>query len=526
MPAVAATAKPSSQLTHGVLALALLLSALAFLRLAAAGLAARHAAPPAPGAPPTVRRAPAAPAVFTVSYLNSSQTAGPYPADFSCFDANNSPLSCSPSWCASSPRVTPAASVRSCEPTSAQAAPLSYTSLVSGTSCSSCTVSSDARCTAASLTATFGPYPSVLAAYCNDAYLIMLTTTAGVGTYSLDQVPNPPGGTDASGACKTRAASLTQGWKVNAWPLNPTLYASSSLSNNAGFFAGTPNGDNGPLTNGTTTFWLSASGRVGVTLSGQEIFPVFNNRALFTAENCEADACNAHIGQGLGQPHLHGDPFGPAGQCFYSAANYTNSAGAVDWSVHPPLIGIAEDGLWIYGRHLSSSAPGASTALDVCGGHAHGSLGYHYHTQILAAFSSGSGSGTSTAGLPYPQTSTGPLYCYRGDLSANAWYGKKGPGAPGGACCGATAAQYYVRAGYTLSLTAGAGGASPSAAPGGGTAAAASSSALSAGAIAGIAIGSAAAVAAIITGAICAVRVRRDAAVAAAHKPPPPGISV
>jgi hypothetical protein len=82
------------------------------------------------------------------------------------------------------------------------------------------------------------------------------------------------GGTDGSGACKTRSASLTQGWKVNAFPLSPTLYASSSLSNNANFFTGTPNGENGPLTDGTTTYWLSASGRVGVTLSGQEIFPV------------------------------------------------------------------------------------------------------------------------------------------------------------------------------------------------------------------------------------------------------------
>ena len=516
------SAKPS-QPSRGALALTLSLSALTFLLLAAVALASRHAAPAGP--PPAVHRAPAAPAVFTVSYLNSSQTAGPFAADFSCFDAGNNPLSCSPSWCASSSRVTPAASVRSCVPTSAQAAALSYTSLVSAISCASCTVSSDARCTAAFLAATFGPYPSVLAAYCSDAYLIMLTTTAGAGSYFLDQVPNPPGGTDGSGACKTRSASLTQGWKVNAFPLSPTLYATSSLSNNANFFAGTPNGENGPLTNGTTTYWLSASGRVGVTLSGQEIFPVFNNRALFTNENCESDACNAHIGQGLGQPHLHGDPFGPPGQCFYSAANYTNSAGAVDWSVHPPLIGIAEDGLWIYGRHLSSAAPGASTALDSCGGHTHGSLGYHYHTQIIPATSSGSGSGTSTVGLPYPQTSTGPLYCYRGDLSANAWYGKKGAGAPGGACCGATAAQYYVRAGYTLSLTASAGGASPSAAPGGGTAAA-SVSALSAGAIAGIAIGSAAAAAAIIAGVVCAVRSRRDAAVDAVHKAPPPGVSV
>jgi hypothetical protein len=42
-----------------------------------------------------------------------------------------------------------------------------------------------------------------------------------------------------------------------------------------------------------------------MSVSGQEIFPVFNNRATMTPEACEVDSCNEHDGGGGGQPHLH-----------------------------------------------------------------------------------------------------------------------------------------------------------------------------------------------------------------------------
>jgi hypothetical protein len=62
------------------------------------------------------------------------------------------------------------------------------------------------------------------------------------------------------------------------------------------------------------------------------------------------------------------------------------------------VIGFAFDGHLIYGRYLSSSAPGfASPLLDACGGHQHTSTSdvdehgfnlntnYHYHTQAITA---------------------------------------------------------------------------------------------------------------------------------------------
>ena len=39
--------------------------------------------------------------------------------------------------------------------------------------------------------------------------------------------------------------------------------------------------------------------------------------------------------------------------------------------LNSPLIGFGNDGFYIYGRYLDSSAPGYSVALDNCGGHIH-----------------------------------------------------------------------------------------------------------------------------------------------------------
>jgi hypothetical protein len=117
----------------------------------------------------------------------------------------------------------------------------------------------------------------------------------------------------------------------------------------------------------------------------------------------------------------------------------------------------------VYGRYLSTSAPGYSTALGACGGHDHDGMGYHYHAQVV----------TGTAnGVSYPAYIGGPYTCWRGDISsskiANFWsdassaataaYGS-GRFAPTNLasrsdyenlkpCCGAT--RYFASSGVTL----------------------------------------------------------------------------
>ena len=132
---------------------------------------------------------------------------------------------------------------------------------------------------------------------------------------------------------------------------------------------------------------------------------------------CEIDHCNEHIGGGGGQPHTHGDSFGPG--CLYSAANYSSNV-----SAHPPLVGLSFDGPLIYGRHLSAATLGFGVALDDCGGHAHDGLCYHYHTQVLQLTSVGGGPGGIAAGLPYPTSTVGPYKCWRANITAIAgfWY--------------------------------------------------------------------------------------------------------
>ena len=106
------------------------------------------------------------------------------------------------------------------------------------------------------------------------------------------------------------------------------------------------------------------------------------------------------MGGGGGQPHLHGDPFGS--WCLYSLRNYTTGG------MHPPQIGWAFDGVTIYGRHVSTENYGYSLVLDDCGGHSHGIFGYHYHAQVLTAYTDSGAVDGDKEGIPVG-TKLGPL---------------------------------------------------------------------------------------------------------------------
>ena len=103
-----------------------------------------------------------------------------------------------------------------------------------------------------------------------------------------------------------------------------------------------PKGAQSYLIDGANKYGLPSDDGIGVTVSGQPIFPIYNNNAEFTPEKCEVDSCNEHVGQGGGPPHLHGDPFGDqtSTTCLYGPSNYTG--GSKD--AHPPLIGFSYDG--------------------------------------------------------------------------------------------------------------------------------------------------------------------------------------
>lgn len=102
---------------------------------------------------------------------------------------------------------------------------------------------------------------------------------------------------------------------------------------------------------------------------------------------------------------LKGDPFSNvAGKCLYSPSDYTSV------TAHPPLIGFSADGFFLYGRYLNDTADGYSIALDDCGGHSHGTYGYHYHSQVLTVQATGSNTGLSN-GQSYTAYIPGPYKC-------------------------------------------------------------------------------------------------------------------
>ncbi len=103
----------------------------------------------------------------------------------------------------------------------------------------------------------------------------------------------------------------------------------------------------------------------------------------------------------------------------YSCANYATL------DAHPPMIGYGIDGIPIFGRYLSSSAPGASEALDDCGGHQHSGMGttasafpfvadgaYHYHAFVQTIAADGDRQS-------YTAYTNGPYMCFKGNLSAS-----------------------------------------------------------------------------------------------------------
>ena len=203
-----------------------------------------------------------------------------------------------------------------------------------------------------------------------------------------------------------------------------TLLDTALGSNNFDTFSGGAGDGNTKYlcdTDAEGCFGLPSWTGVGVSTTGQSIYPLYSNVVRITLDACEVDSCNEHVGQGGGQPHLHGDPFHASDtMCHYGPANYTDGTDG-----HPPVIGFAYDGPTIYGRYLSTSAPGFSDGLDDCGGHEHSADstaygGYHYHAQVISATTSSGNKGVNknaNTGKTYPAFTPGPYKCFRGDLS-------------------------------------------------------------------------------------------------------------
>jgi hypothetical protein len=339
-----------------------------------------------------------------------------------------------------------------------------------------CTQATETKCTQAWLDANINLGRNgdggVIAAYCTDRYLVLQTTMKPGWTTDMNDISQPPGGTASDNtACVTGEISSTMGkLETQVFPLEHVyeLWATDDGTQNSAYFSGgaqaTGQTDTGRYFSDGASFVvaLPADAGVGISVAGQSIYPLYSNTRQITLESCEVDSCNEHVGQGGGQPHLHGDPFSATtGKCLYSPENYTNAAGTQDLTVHPPVIGFSYDGPLIYGRYLDNTAPGFSTGLDNCGGHVHDSYSYHYHSQVVQATTSSGNKGISkntNTGKTYPAFVAGPYNCWKAkitDLGAdgtkdavtNFWAVKSDKDLT--AVC-STSTAYWVKPGYTL----------------------------------------------------------------------------
>jgi len=306
-----------------------------------------------------------------------------------------------------------------------------------------CTQSKDFRCSSEFLGGAIKSN-GIKAAYCNDHFMVVHTDLSSGWTPWLSDIPNPPGGgedhdrtdqTDTGIFCQTGLESLYEEYGIYKFPLVTTQLSGDDYTNNLNLEA-FPNGchRNNPGSHlceragSGHDFGHPVRGPIGITISGGEIFPVYNNMGYLEPQKCSVDSCNNHVGAGGGQPHIHGDPFGA--WCMYDVDNYTST------NHHPPQIGWFFDGHVGYGRYISTTSIGFDVPLDGCGGHDHDGLGYHYHSKVFEAVTDMGRYNPPTPtfddfiaeGMPYMATTPGPHVCLKGDISkiANYWSNWRG----------------------------------------------------------------------------------------------------
>ncbi len=115
---------------------------------------------------------------------------------------------------------------------------------------------------------------------------------------------------------------------------------------------------------------------MGVAVDGVTIYPAMNNNLRFAVQDAEVTTSGIHVGGGL-ELHYHADGHAYTGNGInlYNISDFEGRD-------HPPVIGIAFDGIALFGKHEAdySSMIGYDIELDEYGGHDHGDgFGYHYH---------------------------------------------------------------------------------------------------------------------------------------------------
>lgn len=222
-------------------------------------------------------------------------------------------------------------------------------------------------------------------------FMVIVSHAVSTRPNQLVDVNRPPGaemGVSYGESTVTRNGKL--GEFVNKIPLRDYGLVDDLLDNDL-----SPYGDlasDFDEKQGTTTtktvYNYAGLASVGVAVDGVTIYPAQNNNLRFAVEDGEVTHSGIHVGGGL-ELHYHADGHAYSGNGInlYNLSDYGGKN-------HPPVIGVAYDGIALFGRHEESFSEmvGYEVALDEFGGHDHGDgFGYHYHahTQQLQAENGG-----------------------------------------------------------------------------------------------------------------------------------------
>ena len=208
-----------------------------------------------------------------------------------------------------------------------------------------------------------------------------------IASYSIGDKPNrlldvcrPPGdGTTSEYTTQDVTRDATLQLYLVKIPLRDYGEVSSLTEN---VMENTLNQDAGG-TESNSVYNYASTSATAIASDGVVIYPVLNNTLATAPNNAEVTSSGIHVGQGMGL-HYHADGHTAVSNDFslYNIHDYPGQS-------HPPLIGMAFDGLAIFGIYETaySSMEGYSTQLDQFGGHSHGNLGYHYHAHMVNATS-------------------------------------------------------------------------------------------------------------------------------------------
>ena len=215
-------------------------------------------------------------------------------------------------------------------------------------------------------------------------FLVTASFAASTRPNQLIDVSRPPGDGGSGGyennsvTRTTKAASYLMKIPLKNYGLIEDLSDNDlSVIGNLGEDAG--------ATSQTVYNYASLSSN-GVAVDGVPIYPSLNNTLKHASNAAEITHGGIHVGRGM-ELHYHADghSYSKNGINLYNLADYNGHN-------HPPIIGMAYDGIALFGRYEEShtSMEGYSVTLDSYGGHEHDDdLGYHYHAHTQQVSSTG-----------------------------------------------------------------------------------------------------------------------------------------